>query len=195
MKVPPCTKDFDPSAHTHLARTLDSVGHRAAASQVRLVREQKLRRAEYFRVRATQPRFMDLSREAWWKDHLNFRAILKRWFNAFFGFVFGYGHAPMRAFGVSVAVVVVAAIFYGITYGAGQMAPNSPVILASAEWQAAVAQGCTTVRQPGCNMPLHIWDGSPSILEGSLTHRDYETFNAFAYGFDLFIPLEHCRPV
>jgi hypothetical protein len=38
-------------------------------------------------------------------------------------------------------------------------------------------------------MPLHIWDGSPSILEGSLTHRDYETFNAFAYGFDLFIPL------
>ena len=194
MKVPPGTKDFDPTAHSHLAWFFDSVGHGSAASKVQFVREQKQRQAEYLRVRATQPRFTDFSRKAWRKDRLNFQAILKHWYDIFskviFGYGYGYGYAPVRAFRLSVAVVVFAAAFYGFSYSAGQMAPNSPVILISSEWQDAVIYGCPlpshkdfkVAKAANCAMPLQIWELSQTI-------RDYETFDAIGYGMDLFIPL------
>jgi len=63
------------------------------------------------------------------------------------------------------------------------MAPNSAVILTSADWQEAAKTGCATTQQPDCTMPLHIW-------EGSHTRTDYETFNRYLYALDLFVPLD-----
>lgn len=84
------------------------------------------------------------------------------------------------------------------------MAPNSAVVLTSAEWLEAVAGACAAVdwkmegwnalapvvdsaRYIGdgtCQQPLHRWLDSPGAAP------DYETFNARLYALDLFVPLD-----
>ena len=50
--------------------------------------------------------------------------------------LFGYGHAPARAL-VWVGLILAGAwALYGAAYTAGQMAPNSDVVLTSQAWQA-----------------------------------------------------------
>jgi hypothetical protein len=86
----------------------------------------------------------------------------------------------------------------------GQMAPNSAVVLTSAEWLEAVAGACAAVdwkmegwnalapvvdsaRYIGdgtCQQPLHRW------LDSAGAAPDYETFNARLYALDLFVPLD-----
>ena len=84
------------------------------------------------------------------------------------------------------------------------MAPNSAVVLTSAEWLEAVAGACAAVdwkmegwnalapvvdsaRYIGdgtCQQPLHRW------LDSAGAAPDYETFNARLYALDLFVPID-----
>jgi hypothetical protein len=61
------------------------------------------------------------------------------------------------------------------------MAPNSDVVLTSDAWLAAVNayETCTQT----CVKPLTAWLATPDA-------QDYETFNRFIYGLDLFVPLD-----
>ncbi|WP_156945913.1 hypothetical protein [Roseicyclus elongatus] len=163
---------FDPQPHVQLATILRAQGDRTGAALVLVDREKRQRRA---------------MREWRWKQNDSPREIL-RWAMTLVGrpvdFLFwllaGYGHRPARALGVSIVLVLLASGLAHFTYEAGQFAPNSDIVLTSADWLGAVA-----AHEAGdARMPVQIWQ------EGSATAQDYETFQPLLYGLDLFIPLD-----
>ncbi|MBV1868308.1 MAG: hypothetical protein KUG69_10450, partial [Marinosulfonomonas sp.] len=146
------------------------------AARVRLRREQQLQKARYFRAR--------LGRQKRQMSRVEFcLAALRNFAGTLNGAVFGYGFAPLRAVSWSAGIVLIAAWLFGIASFWGQMAPNSDVVLTSKAWVLAVQQGCEGTYQPGCEMPMWIWQQGES-------YKDYETFSALGYGFDLFVPLD-----
>lgn len=149
-------RDFDPQPHVQLAMILRAQGNRDGADRVLVDREARQRRAARHSVQA------DLKRPIDW----------------LFGLVAGYGHRPARLLVVAAVLVIMAAVLAGAAFDAGQFAPNSPVILTSTAWQAALA-----AHAAGGDMPLLIW------LEGP-TAADYEQFDRWLYGLDLFLPLD-----
>jgi hypothetical protein len=92
--------------------------------------------------------------------------------------VFGYSHMPALALIWIGAIWLLASVLYGSVFAAGQMAPNSDVILTSADWLAALEAS-----KNGGGMPLHVWLENPAT-------KDYETFSAGLYALDLFLPLD-----
>ncbi|WP_084862375.1 hypothetical protein [Salibaculum halophilum] len=109
---------------------------------------------------------------------------------------FGYGHAPARALIWVAVILAVAWAVYGTAYAAGQMAPNSDVVLTSGAWWVAVAAGCAPVDWAAvgwsltapinvdCTMPLHDWLATAPAAD------DYESFKGGLYALDLFVPLD-----
>jgi hypothetical protein len=102
----------------------------------------------------------------------------KRPLDFLFWLLAGYGHRPMRALFVSILLVILAAMLAGAAFDAGQFVPNSAVILTSVSWQEAIAAA-----GPG-GRPLPLW------LAHAPEAADYETFNRWLYGLDLFLPLD-----
>lgn len=174
------TKDagdrFLPQPWTQLAKVLTASGDRRAASRVREAREVRMARAEI--------------RQGWraagvsgWGPFAYIPVILHIAWNALFRALFGYGHAPGRVWYTILPFLAGTALLFGHVYDTGQMAPNSAVILTSADWQAAL-------RAAGeAGQPQFHWAGMnghppmPSAI-------DYETFSRWLYAFDLFIPLD-----
>ncbi len=169
-------KKFDPQPYSQLATTLRAQGNVSGAGRVLMEREKRLRRAGYLRAQAGLDGYASSIMPS-------IQATLKLPFDGLFGLVFGYGHRPMRAF-VAVFLIWLSCFWlYGAAFNAGQMAPNSDVVLTSAEWLNAAEKGCSTVKEAGCDMPLHLWN----ITD---TATDYETFNRGLYALDLFVPLD-----
>jgi hypothetical protein len=163
--------DFDPQPYVHLAAVLRAQGDRAGAADVLVEREIRQRRATRLRVEAA----LDGTKSAAWESVAE---LFKRPMNLLFRHMFGYGHKPMRALLWVLIFVVFGAWLYGTAYDAGQMAPNSDVVLTSAEWLAAVA-----AHEAGGPVPLQSW------LDGD-SAQDHESFNPWIYGLDLFVPLD-----
>ncbi|MEH6361039.1 MAG: hypothetical protein V7761_09940, partial [Amylibacter sp.] len=162
-------KDFAPQPYTQLAGVLNKMGHSRGAGHILAKRDQLQKRSEWARARLPK------STPAW----VDWRALvadLKRPFDGLFGLVFGYGHLPGRAVIATLLIIGFAIPFYGWVYSAGQMAPNSDVILTSVDWRAIADV-------PENQNPAQIWSES-------LAGQDYETFSAIGYGIDLFIPLD-----
>jgi hypothetical protein len=179
---------FDPQPYTHLARVLDAQGNRGGAARV-------LERREHLVRVAAQRRAIGRVDGTWRAALASLPAVGKRGVDALFRAVFGYGHAPARALLWVLAILLGASVLYGTAYAAGQMAPNSDVVLTSPAWRAAVAAGCAPVDWAAvgwsapqdtadCTMPLHGW------LAGAPAADDYESFNAGLYALDLFVPLD-----
>lgn len=192
---------FDPQPYSQLATVLRAQGNASGAARVLVAREKRLGRAGYLRAQAA------LGPEGAPAVRSSLLAMIKRPFDGLFGLVFGYGHQPARAL-VAVFLIWAGCFWlYGAAYNAGQMAPNSDVVLTSAEWQAAAvgytdenrpkapegwdqaewivrsSHACATVKQADCEMPLILW-------QTSNTATDYETFNRGLYALDLFVPLD-----
>lgn len=164
-------RDFDPQPHVQLAMILRAQGNRDGADRVLVDREARQRRAAWDRAHGR----LD---GTWRAARHSVQADLKRPIDWLFGLVAGYGHRPTRLLVVAGVLVIMAAVLAGAAFDAGQFAPNSPVILTSTAWQAALAAHAT-----GGAMPLLIW------LEGP-TAADYEQFDRWLYGLDLFLPLD-----
>lgn len=191
--LPQAAPDFDPRPYTELARTYLRMGEKRAAARVLEAREDKLRDAELHRVLAGvtgASSWQVLPARLVWLAQGMFKAL------------FGYGYRPWRAL-VAVAIYwAVATRFFSAVYSAGQFAPNSDVVLTSADWQRAVDAGCPLAADPGfadakaasCVMPLTIWtDGRVMPLPAipsSASAGDYETFSPGLYAADLFLPLD-----
>jgi hypothetical protein len=168
---------FDPQPYSHYAKVLQGQGARAAAARVLLERERRLSRAAYLRSLARLDGGVAMG-------FRSLGSLLRRSWDHAFGLMFGYGHQPARIFLTLIPLWVLTALLYGHIYALGQMAPNSAVILTSADWLAAVAQGAHD-RVPA----LHIWTGAAGYLPKP-SYEDYETFSAALYAADLFIPLD-----
>lgn len=160
---------FEPQPYVQLAKVYEADGQRGAAARVREEMERRLRRSEYVKAR------LGIAG----RDYLEERRILARpkaGLDWVFGQVFGYGHAPMRGVGYAVLLVCMISFFYAFVWDRGQFAPNSDIILTSADWRV-FADDETVVN------PAAAWSADKA-------GTDYESFNAIGYGLDLFLPLD-----
>ncbi len=91
-------------------------------------------------------------------------------------YLVGYGYKPFNSLWTLVILVALAAGMSQMAWRAGDFAPNSDVILSTTEWQTLAEDKVIT-------NPARAW--SDKHGKG----RDYESFNALAYGFDLVVPI------
>jgi len=174
--VPKPVPDVDAQPYTQFARVLDGQGHRRDAAAVRHERELRVRKAQ------NAKKLIEAAAADAWFYH-TFAARMRQGFDFCFGWMFGFGHLPIRAGYSFLAIWAFCFSLYGAAYNAGQMAPNSDVVLTSYEWMAAAEAGCSYEKEAGCEMPLHLWNTTD-------TATDYETFNRGLYALDLFVPLD-----
>jgi hypothetical protein len=164
--------EFFPHPYSQFARVLRAAGHTGEARKVLIERERLLfAEAEFSNRAALAAARMGDGRDvglAWLRCHL---MRLWGWFARVFS---GYGHAPQRALFATLAAIGLGAVCFFMAWHAGIMVPNSPVILISADWLAAVANAPDS--------PAHDWITRPSP-------RHYETFYALPYAIDVFVPL------
>jgi hypothetical protein len=153
-------------------------GNRSGAARVAFDREWRLARAEHDRAMAATD-------GTWRKANRALTADIGRAWSWLFRVTFGYGHKPARALWWVVVPILAAALISAQTYRQGQMAPNSAVILASAEWAAAMTdpRACPVVKAPDCLTPAELW------LANSRAQVDWETFNPGLYALDLYVPV------
>ncbi len=88
----------------------------------------------------------------------------------------GYGYRPFRVLWVLAFLWITASALAHLAWDAGDFAPNSDVILSTQAWQALA-------EDPLVQNPAKEW--SDTNGKG----RDYETFSALAYGFDVVVPI------
>ena len=69
------------------------------------------------------------------------------------------------------------------TYIRGQFAATSPVVLTSKEWLDRFPSAALPADSPGWKAQLEDWTKTTP-------GRDYETFRAWLYALDVFIPLD-----
>jgi hypothetical protein len=162
---------FDPQPHAHLAKTLREHGNSSGAVQVLMDKDRRLATNTFHRsIADLDGTFLAA-----------LRAILapaRLALSRAFGAVFGYGHRPGRALWFVLGLWFVTSMFYLEVWNAGQFAPNSDVVLTSADWVNAVETHEITQI-----MPLQAWLETPSA-------QDYESFSHWLYAFDVFIPLD-----
>lgn len=164
--------NFHPQPYEQLAKVLRGSGYWDEAAQIMVAKERAQRDArrqrEYDRQEAAALSALtgNLKRDvkAWVTKALDF--IREK--------VAGYGHLPRNAIGQLFFLVGIASLLAFATWRAGDFAPNSGVILLSDEWQ----DYATTSDNPAANWSKYAVAG-----------KDYESFNALAYGADLVIPL------
>ena len=166
-------KQCDPQPYTQLAKVLREQGMPQGAARILEERDKRVRRASYHRAMAAQ----DGTFRAGWAAQL---AALMRPINALFGAVFGFGHRPGRAIYWVLGLWIFATLLYAQVWAVDQMAPESAIVLTSADWITAVE--CYEADTTG-PLPLALWKGSPAA-------QDYETFQPMLYALDVFIPLD-----
>ncbi len=164
--------EFHPQPYEQLGKVLRDSGHRAEAREVMVAKEKRQRqharesRYASHSARSRSSNFGNLNRDL--------RLWLTRCWDSVFGLVAGYGHKPQKAIGTLAVLIALTSIIALTTWRAGDFAPNSGPILISDDWIGYAAAEAN---------PAKAWS------ENSETGKDYETFNALAYGADIVIPL------
>ncbi len=157
----PADMPFTAQPYEQLAAVLTRLGHRDDARTV-LMRKEQLLRADNRQATLVNDGQGLTWFAAWAAD-----AILR--------YTIGYGYRPARAMVIAVVMVLALGLFFDQCWRAGDMTPNAAPILTSAPWIAAT--------QGHPDNPGAFWSG---VGEAG---QDWETFNAYAYAADLFIPL------
>ena len=100
-----------------------------------------------------------------------------------FKWIFGYGHQPARALLWVAGLLAVTTWYSHETYIRGQFTPTSPVVLTSKEWLDSFPSAALPADSPVWKVQLEDW-------ARTTPGRDYETFRAWLYALDVFIPLD-----
>ena len=156
----PADMEFVAQPYEQLAQVLAHLGHRNDAKSVLMAKEHLLR---------VENRRLMRERGQWGRY---IPSALLGWV---FGRTVGYGYRPGRALGLALVLIVALGVFFQKTWDAGDMTPNAAPVLISADWIAA------TVEHP--DGPAAFWS------QPGQAGQDWETFNAYAYSADLFIPI------
>ncbi|WP_127105493.1 hypothetical protein [Pararhodobacter zhoushanensis] len=162
--------EFHPQPYSHLAKVLREMGHERAAKDV-MVEQRKLI-AFHIRKRAriAPNGDWDVAFRGLGVDLLN----AWRWFWDFaVRAVAGYGFKPARSVIVLAVLFVVAVFVANRAWNEGSMVPNSDVILVSEGWRAVAEQR----------------DASALWTDTGAPGQDWETFNRYAWGFDVVVPI------
>ncbi|MBI1418994.1 MAG: hypothetical protein GC146_17430 [Limimaricola sp.] len=153
--------EFFPQPYTQLAKVLREMGHEAEARRVLVERERLLDR---YRIKRLRAELADL--RALWETIWSF---LLRW-------LVGYGYAPFRSIWALAALIVIATGLGHQAWESGDFAPNSAIILSTDDWRT-LAEDATVAN------PAKVWSDPTG------PGRDYESFNAWAWGTDLVVPI------
>lgn len=132
---------FLPQPYEQLAAVLRAMGHEGDAKSIMVQKNRE------------RARFTHFPRQAWW------------WYN-FFGWAIGYGYRPLRALGLSVAMILLGWILFSGGYSAGLFSPARD----GAYEKDASGQ-------------------IPRAIEQRKIVADYPVFSALAYSIESFIPL------
>jgi hypothetical protein len=196
-------EDFDPQPHTQLAKVLARQGQRADATRVRYEREDQYFKAVSRRAIADVDYTVKATLQSWQNDLIKpLHFLYKK--------MFGYGHHPGWSLYWIIGLVGFATWLYGGAYSASQMAPNTDMLIVSGLWQDILAGNlvdssllpealgdldsaintlrggapvCAKQISDACVAPLALWEETRASV-------DYESFNPFLYGVDLFVPLD-----
>lgn len=155
--------DFQPQPHQQLARVVGEMGHRFDRGRVLIAMEKELR---------AQSR-KDMGRSRHWQ--VRAWAPMKGLWYHMLGALVGYGYRPFRALFWGFGVIALTCVASWLVWEAGDFAPASGPILASAAWQAVATSGVENAAAT--------W----SAVGGA--GQDYETFRPWIYAVDVVVPL------
>lgn len=170
-------EEFRPQPYSQYAKFLRDTGHDEDARRVLYVRERKRRASTRKQLRAA--------------GH-SFAGPLNLWFgfwDILLRFVVGYGHFPFRSVAALAVLIVCTIVPAHFAWEEGSFAPNAPPVLVSDAWIALARTE---------DKPAAVWSGDQLPKETVLAlpewkaqapGRDWETFNSYAYGFDVIIPI------
>ncbi|MBF9057247.1 hypothetical protein HKCCA1065_11655 [Rhodobacterales bacterium HKCCA1065] len=155
---------FKPQPYTQLAKVLRNMGHERGARDVLVARDRKIAAAEWTRAR---PKY------GWSGDPWTLlKAVLSRAVACASYLLIDYGHRPLKALWSLIALWLIATMLAHFAWKAGDMVPNSDVILTSENW-AAIHDATN---------PASSWEATP---EG----QSWESFCSFFWGLDLVVPI------
>ena len=162
--------EFAPHSHTQLAKVLRDMGHDSDSRTVLLERDRLLGPPNRARLKILPDGTWKVAFLSLWYDFTHpFRVIV----DFMFRIIAGYGHRPFRSIPLLIALIIVTIIPAHMAWDEGSFAPNSAIIQESDGWQA---------HQSKAN-PAKSWS------DKGAAGNDWETFNRYAYGLDVVIPI------
>ncbi|WP_299782426.1 hypothetical protein [uncultured Roseobacter sp.] len=179
--------EFYPQPYTQLAKTYREMGQDGDARDILAERERRLLRHRFF---SKVTLHNGTPEDGVALRQINFHVIL---WSFLARTVVGYGYHPFRSVMILFALIALSAVFADRAWQTGGITPNSAHVLVSPGWLAHHAvEGA----------PAHVWIGevipagwSPDpetpeqMWRDTAPGRDWETFNALAYGADIAIPI------
>lgn len=161
---------FLPQPYEQLAIVLRSEGHTRAARDVLIEQNRLLRANIRARSRVEPNGDVSVAFSSVRSDLINLGRYvwdhLQRW-------LIGYGHKPARSLWVLAALLTMSIFIGDMAWRTGAMVPNSDVILTSDDWKGFATRE---------NAAL-LWSAKKA------PGADWETFNRYAWGFDVVVPL------
>jgi cbb3-type cytochrome oxidase subunit 3 len=159
-----------------LANVLRRLGFAREAARILIQREEKQRAAE---CNAAVTDIAGILRRGW----AGCKCVFLHFLSWVFKWMFGYGHQPAWVLFWIVIIWLVTFWFAEQTHRRGQFAPTSAVVLNSPEWLRSFP--CTPL--PTYSL---LWRAQLDAWVKTEPQRDYESFSAWLYALDLFIPLD-----
>ncbi|WP_299724490.1 hypothetical protein [uncultured Tateyamaria sp.] len=169
--------EFRPQPYSQYAKFLRETGHDEDARRVMFTRE-RLRRASAQDERRKSGRGVAVLLTVWFS-----------FWNFLLRLLVGYGHYPFRSVAALAVLILGTIVPAHFAWEEGSFAPNAPPVLVSDDW---------TVLAETDPHPAAAWAGDRLPAASDLTlaqwraiapGRDWETFNRYAYGFDVVIPI------
>lgn len=169
---------FTPQPYSHFANVLEGMGRSADAREIRYHRDRKIAMVN-FETREGISRW-----------------VMGAW-NILRHGVVGYGHKPLWPFGWMIVLIALTAWPATLAWNAGDMAPNSDVVLTSDAWakieahEAMPGNVWAANSLPQSNAVIGTFDATQDISDWhtKAPGRDWESFNAIAFGIDVVIPI------
>ncbi|MFN7009672.1 MAG: hypothetical protein ACK4PN_06540 [Allorhizobium sp.] len=162
---------FHAQPYQQLARFYRETGHRQEAREILIAKEREQRkavRASIRRGRSGQESVLEP----------NFQIVIYKLWDEMMRAVAGYGYKPWLSLWWLGGLVAAMTLWSHFVWQAGDFAPNSAVVLTSADWKI-FSDG--TPERPPSDDPAIDWSSGPG--------RDYETFYSFAYAMDVVVPV------
>ena len=167
---------FTPAPYVQLANVLRRQGFAREAAQVLIRREDKQRAAEWDAAVTGMDGTLQPELTGYAHMFLHFLSWVFKW-------MFGYGHQPARVLPWIAIILALTFCFAEQTHRRGQFAPTSAVVLNSPEWLRSFPSTPLPADSPLWRAQLDAWVKTEP-------GRDYESFSAWLYALDLFIPLD-----
>lgn len=164
---------FHPKPYKQLAKVLHDTGYEAEAQHILFTLTAKLAAQRLMEIRkqieAARPFVPNLGLAIGLRVRLGAEIVA----DTLLRIVVGYGRKPFRSIGWLVTLIALCWVFALGAWHRGDFAPNSAVILQSAEWRSLTDHP---------NAAQHWAKTSP-------TGRDWESFHSLAYAADVVIPI------